>query len=811
MGIEKLLTDLTLEEKAALLSGTDLMHTNKVPRLKIPALHMADGPHGIRKSVGGAINGTLLSEPATAFPTAATTACSWNPDNLKKIGVAMANECRALGININLGPAVNLKRDPRCGRNFEYFSEDPHLTGVLGAALAGAIQSMGVGVSVKHFAANNQENYRMMGNSVIDERALRELYLKGFERIVKDVKPFTVMCAYNKINGEYCSENSWLLTKVLRNEWKFDGAVITDWGAANDRAKGVKAGLDIEMPGDTAEGRRAILEAIKDGTLSMDDIDKAVRNVLNLIKKCSVLKKQETFNKNEHNAIAGDVAADSAVLLKNNGALPLKKEERLVIIGELFEKMRYQGAGSSMINPTKITTPKNAFDKAGIEYSYYKGYRENMFKPDKMLIKKALSAAYSADKVVVFAGLTDSAENEGADRNNLNLPYNQVELIEALFAAGKKIILVLFGGAPIEMPFKDGVDAILNMILPGQNGGDACLKLLFGQINPSGKLAETWVKKLEDIPFFCHYSKNVHELYRESIFVGYRYFDTVKKEVLFPFGYGLSYTQFDYSNLIVEEAGDEITVICSLKNTGNMYGAEILQLYVKNNKSKVFKAEKELRAFTKVYLAPGETKTAKMRFNKFDLSYFNTAEKKWILENGSYEVLAGSSSADIRLKKELEIINQKEATQPYSNQVLLAYINAANITDEAFSQLIERELPINPPAKPLHIDSRIIDYKKTFLGWIIRRAMLGVIKKQLRAAKKKPKGIERDNCIKAAKFLALTMDSNCMRGVSMCAAEKLPYNTAEGLVAISNGHIIKGLRKIKSKIIVPPLPKDEYK
>ncbi len=452
MNIERIIRELTIEEKVALVAGTDFMFTNPVRRLGIPSLRMSDGPHGLRVQKEGGDNGVSASEPATSFPTAATVASSWEPENARKMGAAIGKEAHKYGIHVVLGPGANIKRNPLAGRNFEYFSEDPYLAGKMAAAEVRGIQSEGVGVSVKHFALNNAENFRFMGNSVADERAIREIYLKVFEMIVKEAHPVTMMCAYNKINGEYCCENKWLLTDVLRKEWGFVELVMTDWGAMHDRVKSLKAGLDLEMPGDTAICRKWILDGVEDGSLSMQILDEAVKNVLTLVEQY-VRSHPDDCDFEANDRFACEIAEDSAVLLKNDGILPLDEKEKLFVCGDLFEKMRYQGAGSSMINPTKLTTPKDAFDAMGVRYTYARGYVENSTATNGALLREALEGAKQFQKVLVFAGLTDYVESEGCDREDMRLPENQLVLIEGLIGEGKQVIVVLFGGSPVELPF----------------------------------------------------------------------------------------------------------------------------------------------------------------------------------------------------------------------------------------------------------------------------------------------------------------------------------------------------------------------
>ena len=573
MDIENIISRMTVEEKAALVSGTDFMYTNPIPRLEIPSLRMSDGPHGLRIQKEGGDNGVSESEPATSFPTAATTASSWNPENTRRMGEAIAGECRYYGVNTLLGPGVNIKRNPLCGRNFEYFSEDPLLAGRMGAAEVMGVQSKGVGVSVKHFALNNSENFRFMGNSVASEKTMREIYLKPFEYIVKQAHPATVMCAYNQVNGTFCSENKWLLSDVLRNEWGFSGVVMSDWGAVHDRVAGLSAGMDLEMPGDTAICRRWILDGIANGTLPAEDLDKACRNILNWIDRYAKPADPAPVDWDAHHTLAGEIAADSAVLLKNNGVLPLSGTEKLHIAGELFENMRYQGAGSSMIHPTKVTTPKDAFDAHGVKSV----------------------ALEESDTVLVFAGLTDEYESEGCDRENMRLPETHLRLIDTLAESGKRIVVVLFGGSPFEVPFCDKVDAILHMYLPGQNGGTAVYDLLFGLKNPSGKLAETWPMRYEDVPNHETFGKGLNEIYAEGTEVGYRYYNKHNIPVRFPFGFGLSYTTFAHSEW--EKNGN--VYMQTITNTGDRFGGEVAQLFL----------DGELKGFQKVYLEPGESKT----------------------------------------------------------------------------------------------------------------------------------------------------------------------------------------------------------
>lgn len=785
---------LTDRERAALLQGTDFMYTCGAPRLGIPPLAMADGPHGLRKQIGSGDNGVSKSEPATAFPTAACVASSWNPENAEKIGRAIGEECRYYGVHMLLGPGLNIKRNPLCGRNFEYYSEDPLLAGKFGAAFVRGVQSMGVSACLKHFALNNQENFRFIGNSVADERAIREIYLKPFETAVKEGKPGAVMSSYNRINGTFASENKWLLTDVLRTEWGFDGIVMSDWGGTHDRIAGIRAGEDLEMPGDTAVSLKKVYAALSDGSLSDDEANACVTRILAATERFATASKTESFDRDGHAELAAEVAADSAVLMKNDGTLPLDSTKPLCVIGELFEKMRYQGSGSSMISPTKVVSHKDAFDARGIKYGYARGYSAGVDPAEGTPIAEAVALAEKYDTVLLYLGLTDLAESEGGDRVHMRLPDDQLELVNALIKTGKKIVIVLSGGSPVELPFADGVNAILNLYLPGQCGGEAGARLLFGEANPSGKLAETWYKHYADVPYGEEYSKKANEFYKESVFVGYRFAKTAKIKTAFPFGFGLSYTDFEYKNLAVTKENGVVTAALTVRNTGNRDGAEVVQLYVKNNEnSAVFKPESELCAFAKVYLKAGEEKAVSLSFALSELSFWNVKENAWTLENGEYTIEVGTSSEDVRLTAPLTVTEGMTATSPYPESINAKMSGAARIGNTEFSALLDTPLPKDEPVLPLTLESRFCDFQKTFMGRILYNAVCGVAKKQLKKAKKLPAGPERDNRIKGAIFLQRIFDTNCVRTLSLSAGKSMPWNIAEGFVQLGNGHFFRGI------------------
>ena len=809
MDIGTLLAGLSAEEKAALVAGTDFMYTNPVPRLGIPSLRMSDGPHGLRVQGEGGDNGVTGSFPATAFPTAAALACGWDEENARKVGRAIGKEAHKYGVHVVLGPGANIKRSPTAGRNFEYFSEDPLLAGKLAAAEVEGIQGEGVAACVKHFALNNAENFRFMGDSVADMRAMREIYLKVFEIVVRKGRPAAMMCAYNKINGEYCSQNKWLLTDVLRKDWGFDGLVMTDWGAMHDRLASLRAGLDLEMPGDTAVCRRQILDGIKDGSLSMEDLDKAAANVLHLAEKYAKAHEDDCdFAAND--ALAREVAADCAVLLKNDGILPLSEGEELFVCGDLFEKMRYQGAGSSMINPIKLTTPKQAFDDMGVKYTFARGYAENETAAEQTYIDEALALAAPFQKALVFAGLTDYVESEGADRESMQLPANQLALIEALCKAGKQVAVVLFGGSPVELPFAEKVSAVLNMVLPGQSGGAACADLLFGRAEPAGRLAETWPLTYADVPCAENFAKTANEVYKEGVFVGYRYYTTAEKKVRYPFGYGLSYTKFEYSHPSVTSDGEKITVRCTVKNAGNRPGAAVVQVYAGLPGSAIFRPRRELKAFKKLRLAAGQSAAAELSFPLSDLAVWNVKEGRFAVEGGEYAVEICTDCCTPVFSQKVAAAGEALAGV-YAEEVNAAYRGCiAAVTDELFERMSGQAIPPLPPKKPITMDSRFSDLAEAgLMGKILHGAVLSVANGQMKRAKKLPAGPERDNKVKGAMFLRRILESNSLTSMTMCAGSSCPYNFAQGFMHLANGHLWKGIKCFCTNIQVPKLPKEK--
>ena len=731
---------MTLEEKAALCDGKDFWFLKSIERLGLPEIMVCDGPHGLRKQDPEHKKiGLGNSVPAVCFPTACTTACSWEPELLREMGEALGDRCLAENVSVLLGPGVNMKRSPLCGRNFEYFSEDPILAGELASALIEGIQSKGVGTSLKHFAANSQETRRMTVSAVVDERALREIYLAAFERAVKKAKPWTVMNAYNRLNGTFCSENEWLQTKVLRDEWGFDGLVVSDWGAVNDRIAGIKAGNDLEMPTSAGVNAKKITDAVRCGALDESDLDKRVDNLIELILKAKEnRKKNYPIDEDAQHALARKVAGRSMVLLKNDdNILPLPKSKRLVVIGEMAVHPRFQGAGSSLINPTRIDCAVDCLLDEGYDLKYYRGYDKKHDRIDTALMYDAVTAASTADAVVVFAGLTEDYESEGFDRVHMNLPHSHNELIKAVAAVNKNVVVVLAGGAPVSMPWVNDVKGILHSCLGGQAGAGAVADILSGKVNPSGKLAETYPICNNCTPcknFFPGGTATVE--YRESIYIGYRYYEKANKKVRFPFGFGLSYTTFEYSDLKLSKSAirdnESLKLSFRVKNTGAVAGAETAQIYVSDRESTVFRPVKELKAFMKVDLQPGEEKRITVTLGKRAFAYYNVAISDWHVESGDFDICVGASSADIRLRATVGVTSTRpEAEIPDYRTSAPAYYTAdvRTLPKAQFEAVLGHALPPSErESAPLDITSNIEDAKNTKWGGRLIKAVSAVTK-----------------------------------------------------------------------------------
>lgn len=729
---QSIIEKLTLEEKAGLCSGKDYWHFKGVERLGIDPIMVTDGPHGLRKqNPEGKKKGLSNSIPATCFPTAAATSCSWNTELIYKMGQALGDECRKEKVSVLLGPGVNMKRSPLCGRNFEYFSEDPYLAGKLAASFINGVQSKGIGTSIKHFAANSQEARRMVIDEIVDERALREIYLPAFEIAVKESQPWTVMNAYNRLNGTYCSENEWLQQKVLRDEWGFEGLIVTDWGASVDRVKGVKYGTDVEMPTSGELNAKRIIEAVKDGSLDEKDLDARVDNIIEiLLRSAETLKEEYTCDMEANHKIARQIAGESAVLLKNeDDILPVDKSKKIAVIGEMAEKPRYQGAGSSLINPTKLDNALECLKEAGYTVIYARGYDKSKDEINAELTAEAVEAAKQADTVLVFAGLTEDFESEGYDRTHMGMPKSHNALIEAVAAANAETAVILSGGSCVEMPWLDKVKAVLNGSLGGQAGAGAIADIISGAVNPSGKLSETYPLALEDNPTYGNYpGGRVLAEHKESIYIGYRYYDTAKKPVMFPFGYGLSYTHFQYSDLKLSSKkikdGDELTVSFKIKNTGDIDGAEVAQVYVKDVESTIFRPEKELKGFAKVFLKAGEEKEVSITLNRRAFAFYNVKAQDWTVESGDFEILVGASSADIRLSDTVNV-KAEDVDIPDYRETAPAYYTAdiAAIDDSQFEAVLGRPIPPRERDKSqkLTIYNNLEDAEHTKWGGKINR------------------------------------------------------------------------------------------
>ncbi len=672
MDIRKLVSQMTLEEKAGLCSGDDFWHTKAVERLGIPRTMVSDGPHGLRKQDDAADHlGINDSIRAVCFPTACATAASFDPDMIREMGEAIGDSCQHEKVSVVLGPAVNIKRSPLCGRNFEYFSEDPYLAGRMATEIIRGIQSRNVGTSIKHFALNSQEHRRMSSSSDADERTIREIYFPAFEMAVKEAQPWTVMCSYNRINGVYASENPWLLTDVLRKEWGFEGYVMSDWGAVSDRPAGVAAGLDLEMPASGGVNDRKIAEAVRSGKLDEKLVDQACERILNIVFRYLENAKPDTpWDKEAQHVMAARIAAECMVLLKNEDELlPLDREDEIAFIGEFAEKPRFQGGGSSHINCFRTTGALEA--AKGLKVTYARGYDVAADDAPEEMIAEAVAAARKAKAAVVFAGLPDAYESEGYDRSNMRMPACQNKLIEAVAEANPNTVVVLHNGAPVEMPWIGRVKAVLEAYLGGQAVGAAAVSVLFGDVNPCGKLPETFPLKLEDNPSYLYYGGEGDTAeYREGVFVGYRYYDKKKMDVLFPFGYGLSYTTFEYSGLKLSAEKimdtETLTAAVTVKNTGKRAGKAVVQLYVGDAESTPIRPVRELKGFAKVLLQPGESREVAFTLDKRAFAYWNKQIHDWHVETGVFTVEAGGSSRDLPLKAEVTVESTVELPRHYT-------------------------------------------------------------------------------------------------------------------------------------------------
>ena len=702
MDIKALVSKMTLEEKAGLCSGDDFWHTKAVERLGIPRTMVSDGPHGLRKQSDAADHlGINDSIEAVCYPAASATAASFDTEMIREMGEALGESCQHEKVSVLLGPAVNIKRSPLCGRNFEYFSEDPYLAGKMCTAHIEGVQSKNIGTSIKHFALNSQEHRRMSSSSDADERTIREIYFPAFEMAVKKAQPWTVMCSYNRINGVYASENPWLLTDVLRREWGFEGYVVSDWGAVSDRVAGVAAGLDLEMPSSGGINDRKIVEAVKAGKLAEADVDLACERILNIVYRYLDNAKPETpWDKEKQHEQAAQIAADCMVLLKNEDSLlPLSKEDTVALIGEFAEKPRFQGGGSSHIHCFKTTGAVEAAKAAGLKATYAPGYSVANDNLPEDRLAEAVAAAKAAKVAVVFAGLPDSYESEGYDRAHMRMPECQNRLIEAVAAANPNTVVVLHNGSPVEMPWIGRVKAVLEAYLGGQAVGEAEIRVLFGDVNPSGHLPESFPFKLEDNPSFLYYGgEGDRTEYREGVFVGYRYYDKKKMDVLFPFGFGLSYTTFAFSNLRLSADSirdtDSLTVTATVTNTGKRAGKAVAQLYVGDVESTVIRPVRELKGFEKVLLQPGESKDVSFTLDKRSFAYWNEEIHDWHVETGAFTIEVGDSSRDLPLRAEVNVESTVELPRHYTADSIYLDIMRDPKASEIMRAFMEKTMEI---------------------------------------------------------------------------------------------------------------------
>lgn len=703
MDLKKLISEMTLEEKASLCSGSDFWHTRGMERLGIPAVMVTDGPCGLRKQAGDTDHlGLNASVKAISYPTGSCIASSFDRALIRESGEYLGEECQAEDVAVLLGPAVNIKRSPLCGRNFEYFSEDPYVAGEMAVAYIKGVQSKHVGTSIKHFAANSQEHRRLTSDSVVDERTLRELYLPAFEKAVKEAQPWTFMCSYNKLNGTYASENHRLLTEILRDEWGFEGAVMSDWGAVNERPRGVAAGLDLEMPGPGTTNTRKIIEAVKNGTLAEKDVDTAAERILKFVYQYLENRDPSVkFQYERDHEKARQMAAESMVLLKNEGnILPLSKEKKVAFLGKFAELPRFQGGGSSHVNSYQVVGALEAAQ--GLSVTYAQGYPTDTQKPDDALIAEAVTAAREADCAVLFIGITDSMESEGFDRKDLKIPACQEKLVEEVVKVQKNTVVVVHCGAPIEMPWINDVKAVLYAYLGGEAVGSATVDILFGDVNPSGKLAETFPIRLEDNPSYLYYfGEGDRTEYREGIFVGYRYYDKKNLPVLFPFGHGLSYTEFAYSDLTFDKTSlkdtDTLQVSVKVKNVGKRAGKEIVQLYVQDNESSVIRPVKELKGFEKVELAPGEEKTVSFTLEKRSFAFYDTELADWRVETGEFTIHIGKSSRDIQLSGTVTVESTARIKKVFTINSTMGDIMADPKGAQVMGQMMQAMMPGGGP------------------------------------------------------------------------------------------------------------------
>lgn len=789
MKYKNIIEQMTLEEKASMMSGKDFWQTQDIERFGIHSMFLADGPHGIRRQEIAADQlGLNTGIPATCYPTAATVANSWNAELGEKVGDYLGEEAVIQKVNVLLGPGINMKRNPLCGRNFEYFGEDPYHAGKMSASYIRGIQSHGVSACVKHFAVNNQEERRMSIDTIVDERTLREIYLTAFEIAVKEGKTRTIMSSYNKVNGDYTNENQHLMNDILREEWGYNGVVVTDWGGSNDRIAGLLAGNELEMPTTAGETDKEIIQAIKTGEIEEKVLDQSVDRLLELIYSTSeVFEKsyKREFDVEKHHRVAQKVAEESIVLLKNeDNMLPLKFGKKVAVIGDFATDARYQGAGSSIVNPTILDHTMDCFEESGIVSIGFEQGFERYGKKSIDKINKACKLAKEADVVFLYIGLDEATEAEGLDRPNMNLPDNQVDLLHALHEVNPNIVAILSCGSAVEMPWIDKVKCVLHGYLGGQAGARAILRVLSGDVNPSGKLAETYPLKYEDTPSYHNFLDNEASVeYREAMYIGYRYYDTADVAVLFPFGFGLSYTTFEYSDIQIDKDG----VTFKLTNTGDIAGMEIAQLYVGCKSQAIFRAKKELKGFDKIFINAGETKTVAIPFDDKTFRYFNIKTNQWEIEEADYEIMIGASSTDIRLKDTF-FVEGTNAALPYDKEKFPSYYSgqANNVSKDEFENLLGRKVPVSTWDR-----SKPLGYTDTIEQCQYAKGLFGRISYQLIVfAHWFLRKIGRRN---AANLIMMSIYYMPFRGIARLTGGVVNMPMLDGILMMVNGRFFKGL------------------
>lgn len=797
MDVEKILNELTLEEKASLATGADSWRTKSIERLGIPSITVSDGPHGLRKQPPENKDNISINEsiPATCFPPASLTSCSFNRKLIRKMGAAIADEAILQDIDIVLGPAVNIKRSPLCGRNFEYVSEDPYLSGEYAASFIDGVQSRGIGTSLKHFAVNSQETLRMNIDSVVDERALREIYLYAFEKAVKNAKPYTIMASYNRINGDYGCENKHTLKELLRKEWGYKGLVMSDWSAINDRVKALEAGCDLEMPSSGRVRTQEIIDAVKDGRIKESALNEAVRNILNLIEKCkstSKIKEEKIYG--IHNELAKQIASESMVLLKNeNNILPLNPNKKYALIGAFADTPHYQGGGSSHITPTQLVSMAEIFKEKKLNFTYSRGYETNNESINEKLISDAAQSAMQADIAIVFIGLTDIYESEGFDREDISIAPSHISLLNAVYKSNQNMIAVLCAGSAVEMQWEPLCKAILYAGVTGQAGSEAIYDILFGKVNPSGKLSETFPIKLADVPCFESFpggNNSVH--YLESIYVGYRYYCTANVPVKYPFGFGLSYSSFEYSDFKADNynicENGSLTLRIKIKNIGSMDGAEIVQIYLKNNCQNTFTPKIVLKNFEKVYLKKDEQMEVVFTLNYDDFMRYDK-ELGWVADTGDYEIFAAGNSEDLREGIHVHVWGKGKKQ---SSAELDTYYHPSDkhFNESEFEKLYGKQAaPLNIDYKPIGMNTPLRYCTNTFIG----RTLFKIAKKKISEAN------SGESSFAARKSLISSLGDTPIRSmVIMNAGTNLI--TGEGLVKMMNGKLFSGLKETLKSI-----------